>query len=261
MIVRDHPRGHLCLPQSQHAAISGQIARGWGNDEFAAPAPWTEVCLAAKRHDDGMDDFDAVPALDPETGLPRDFMSMPLDLWLGCWRRGPALVAEDDPYAGLLVALHGLYLLDFRDLERESDADRADAQAFRQETGELIESLVAEVGGDVALEQYLDAAAIERNRRFLALWDAMSLAVCMPRLPDAFEGVGPEGIEIHMEEVGIPGSPQKLVAVEPWPFELSEVPLAAAGRPLERTYEDPAEMHAALAAAPVEALTLTLVRA
>ena len=64
------------------------------------PRPWEYVTEAAARHDDGMDDYDAEPELDPETGLPRSFMRMPLDLWLESWRQGPSIVAEDSPYAG-----------------------------------------------------------------------------------------------------------------------------------------------------------------
>ena len=90
------------------------MAAAWGNETFPAPEPRAEVLEAATRHDDGMDDFDAEPEFHPETGLPRDFMRMPLPVWLECWRRGPGLVAEDSPYAGILVSLHGTGLLGYR---------------------------------------------------------------------------------------------------------------------------------------------------
>jgi hypothetical protein len=51
------------------------------------------------------------------------------------------------------------------------------------------------------------------------------------------------------------------VEVEPWPFEPSEVPLAAEGRRLADSYADDRELKAALAAAPVETFSATLISA
>lgn len=263
MVVREQRGGYLCIPQSQHAAISGQLARAWGNEEFPAPKPWPELCLAAERHDDGMDDFDAEPELDPETGLPRGFMRMPLDLWLGCWRRGPGPVAEDSPYAGLLVSMHGVHLLGYRRLSEEDAQGKEEAERFRDEQAELAEELVAESAGDPELEQFLDRRALERNRELIALWDAISLAICMPRLPERFEGVQAfeETVSLELEEVGVKGSGELLISVDPWPFDGSEVPLACQGRQLDGTYEDEATMRAALAVAEPETLAATLLPA
>ena len=97
MVVRDDSDspGVLCIPQSEHARISGQIARAWGNARFGELEPREQVCLAAARHDDGMDRFDADPELDPATGLPLGFMRMPLEAWLECWT--PRAVAGRRP--------------------------------------------------------------------------------------------------------------------------------------------------------------------
>lgn len=264
MVVRDQSEGFLCIPQSQHAAISGQIARAWGNESFPAPEPWSEVCLAAERHDDGMDDFDRAPELDPESGLPRDFMRMPLETWLDCWRRGPTLVAAESPYAGILVSMHGTGLLGYRRIAPEDEEGRRLADAYREEQERLREGWIESCREDPELGPHLSAAALERNRRLLALWDVLSLAICMPRLPERFEdvpageGAGPA---LELEEVGMTGTGPVMVSVDPWPFAETEVPLAASGRLLSARFEGGEEMREGLAAAAQQTLEATLVPA
>lgn len=260
MIVRELERGYLCIPQSQHAAVSGQIARAWGNEAFPSPVPAREVCLAAERHDDGMDLYDAAPALDRGTRLPLSFMRMPLEPWLECWRRGPSLVANDSPYAGILVSLHGTGLLGYRDIEAGSaEADLVATYVAEQE--ELRERLAGLAAEAPEVSVHLDADTLERNRNLIALWDAMSLAVCMPRLPSSFDTAraGSRDPTLAMTEVAEPGVGEILVEVEPWPFSPPKVPLVAHGWLLTSTFEDPEEMRRALAEAPTESLAAAIV--
>jgi hypothetical protein len=252
--------GHLCIPQTQHAKLAGQLARAWGGDAFGEPRPRAQLCLAAARHDDGMEGFDSDPEPDPDTGLPRSFMRMPLELWLECWRRGPELVAADDPYAGMLVSLHGEHLLGYRQLDEEdADAQRAVAE-WREEQHRLRERLRAECERDDNLAGLLDSATIERARRLVAVWDAMSLAICMPRLPEEFDIVpaAADPVALRMCAPGSPGG-QALIEVDPWPFGDPRVPVAASGRRLADGYGSREELRRALEAAPVETLSLTLV--
>lgn len=220
--------------------------------------------MAAERHDDGMDDFDRRPELDPDTGLPRSFMRMPLDLWLECWRRGPSLVAADSPYAGVLVSLHGTGLLGYRRIPKRQVAQRRLADEYRSEQERLRGEWIERCRDDPEASTHLDEASLERNRLLIALWDAMSLAVCMPRLPDRFESVpGTDGdqVTLEMEEAGEVGIGEILISVDPWPFSASEVPLAAAGHPLAERFDDEERMRDALAAEEPQTLSATLVRA
>jgi hypothetical protein len=262
MVVREDPdsAAALCIPQSQHAAVSGQLAAAWGNESFEAPAPRAEVIVAAARHDDGMDDYDAEPELDPETGLPRGFMRMPFGLWLDCWSRGPSIVAEDDPYAGILVSMHGRYLLEYRNLDDPGEAKAAEAWLAEQE--ELREEWAGEVERQPDVAPGLGREALEHNRALIAAWDAISLAVCMPRLPDGIDVPAPGGSErIELEPLGpIAGlEDPRVVSADPWPFAESAVELSARGRLLEQRYEDRATMQAALAAADGRTVATTLV--
>lgn len=266
MVVREDPdsAAALCIPQSQHAALAGQLAAAWGNEVFEPFSPHAEVVEAATRHDDGMDDFDAEPELDPDTGLPRDFMRMPLDVWLGCWRQGPALVAEDSPYAGILVSLHGVGLLGYRRLDDPDEA--AVAAVWTGEQEELREEAAHEVERDPEVAPGLGGGALERNRALIWAWDAMSLGVCVPRLPGVYDEVPAAGgsERITFEEVegtrdGDAFTGTRTIAVDPWPFAGDTVELQARGRLLTERFEDRESMQAALVAAEVRVLRAVLV--
>jgi len=51
MLLRKDGLDVIAIPQPCHAWLSGQMARAWGNEHFAAPMPYDEVCLAAGKHD------------------------------------------------------------------------------------------------------------------------------------------------------------------------------------------------------------------
>ena len=65
MLLRKENPGVIAIPQLGHAWISGQLARAWGNEKFAAPAPREVVCLAAEQHDIGWMDWETSPSLKP----------------------------------------------------------------------------------------------------------------------------------------------------------------------------------------------------
>lgn len=236
------------------------MARAWGNEQFTIDGPWTEVCLAAACHDDGMDDFDDAPELDPDTGLPRDFMRMPLDRWLECWRHGPELAAARGPYVGILVSMHGSHLLGYRrfqgDPEGRTAADRylAEQRAFR-------ERLLGELDSDVAYADHAKPYALDRNRKLLAAWDSMSLAICIPRLPQQIEKVPVADGELTLTMRGAEPDGDPIVSIDPWPFAGESLTVTATGRRLQRTFESEAEMREALAAAEQRPLRLTFVPA
>src|SRR5690348_7524279 len=53
MLFRADGEDAIAIAQPSHAWLSGQLARAWGNERFAAPAPYEEVCLGAEQHDIG----------------------------------------------------------------------------------------------------------------------------------------------------------------------------------------------------------------
>lgn len=246
----------LCIPQSEHAAISGQLAAAWGDAPgFAAPRPPEEVVAAASLHDVGMDDFDADPTLDPDTGLPRAFRAMPLELHLRCWRRGPERVAERaGPYAALLVSLHGCGLMERR-RARAGEPEREQIDAYLSEQEELRSRL--------RVQAQPDEEELERNRTLLVAWDWMSLALCIPELPTSVPRVplagGESGGEEGFAELRLRPVQPGRVAVTPWPFADERVRVIAQGKRLRGRFSSGDQMRAALRAAPDEPLQVELV--
>ncbi len=250
MLLRPTDEGLLAIGQASHAWISGQLARVWGNAEFGAVVPREEVCLAAEQHDVGMAEWDLRPALDEETGRPRDFMHLPVATHLGLWRAAPHKLLTQSTYAALLCSMHGTALQRFRDLDALPPADGDDVRAFLSEQRDLQERLRAALGRD--------EAEVDRNQRLLWAWDALSLALCLDWAPYTQRDVPTAGggaTELRLTDDDLGGG----CALDPWPFVANTVTVHAEGRLLDaHTYADEPSLHAALEAAPVRRLTFSL---
>src|SRR3954452_25048588 len=177
MVVFETDNGVICIGQASHAWVSGQLARRWGNDRFAKPDPFDEVCLGAEQHDVGMAEWDLRPALHEETGRPRSFMQMPLATHLDLWSKAPDKVLTQSPYAALLVSMHGHALYARRDtMEPGSDDSRA-VRRFVEEQEAFQSDLIANLKEDP------DRA--RTNQRLVWALDFLSLAPVIGWLPDS----------------------------------------------------------------------------
>jgi hypothetical protein len=65
------------------------------------------ILRAIGEHDNGWEEADAAPIVDPNTGTAIDFVNAPLRVRQGVWPRGISRLASD-PWAGALVAHHAL---------------------------------------------------------------------------------------------------------------------------------------------------------
>jgi hypothetical protein len=93
----------LLILQVDHSKITGWFAAHWGNENFARPAPYAAMVLAAQEHDTGWWDWEIKPQINSE-GLPPDYIGSIKHLgekvWLDFYRHGIERLAEQDPYAG-----------------------------------------------------------------------------------------------------------------------------------------------------------------
>lgn len=242
MLLRRDGDDVIAIGQPAHAWLSGQLARAWGNERFGAVEPWEEVCLAAEQHDLGMADWERRPTLNPESGLPRSFMELPLDDHLEIWWSAAPLVLSQSPYAALLVSMHGTALYERRDLARLSPADVDRVRAFLDGQRELQEALLAGLRAD--------PRTVRRNQRLVWTWDSLSLGLLLGWAPFTLSAVPAAEGEIDVE-VGVFG-------LEPWPFRERLVALRCEGRRLTGRFDDEAAMRAALEAAPWETIEIEL---
>jgi hypothetical protein len=214
MLLRRDADDVIVIGQPAHAWLSGQLARAWS----PRPEPWEEVCLAAEQHDLGMAEWDRAPKLNPETGLPRSFMELELDDHLEIWWRAAPLVLQQSRYAALLVSMHGTALY-----ERYRSAEDERVRAFLAGQRELQGRLMAG----------LDEEQVRRHQQLVWTWDSLSLGLLLDWSPFDIDG-------IHVEDG----------TLEPWPFAQPRLTVKSEGRRLTGTFDDEAEMRAALDAAP-----------
>ena len=104
MIVADLGDRYQFVTQPDHADLAGQFADHWGG-AVTRPEPFESLVVAAYRHDVGWEAYDRRPRL--EDGEPVDFRGMAADPWIPLYEDGIDAVVDLDPYAGLLVSLHG----------------------------------------------------------------------------------------------------------------------------------------------------------
>jgi hypothetical protein len=254
VIVRQTGSGVICITQDAHASIAGQLAHFWGSEHFGAPAPREALELAAERHDDGMRDFDRAPGLDPATGAPYTYLTMPRDTHLHSWERGTSALAEISPYAAVLVSMHRTELLVRHRRSRLGALLDRGGRAHLRWQRRLRRRLLDSLRADRVWAGFTTPEILERNRRLLRSWDRISLNLCLPMLPSVVHGVpSAEGIEdlVLREHAG--GA-----TVDPWPFTREGVEVSAEGRLLEARFEDEDEMRAALDAAPMQTLSFML---
>lgn len=249
MLVRDAGEDVLVIGQASHAWLSGQLARAWGNQRFPAPSPREEVCLAALQHDVGWAQVDLHPTLDARTGRPHSFLDLPqISAHIELWSAAPSKLLTQSTYAALLVSMHGTALYARRDLNQLSQGD---AELVR-------EYLSAEYGRQAELKAQLrpDERQLARNQRLIWTWDSLSLAVCLPWDPHTATRVPAAEGEVDLEMHST--APDRF-ALHPWPFTRPEVRVHCEARRLRERCAGERELIVALARAPLERLTFTLV--
>ena len=97
MIRRDDGDDWLLMSQVDHAHLASEIAAVWGNDVVAS-LPVPDLLVPAIRdHDEGWRDWEQTPAIDPETGKPRDFTAMPMRIATAIWSKSIEACGREMP--------------------------------------------------------------------------------------------------------------------------------------------------------------------
>ena len=259
MLHREDPDELIVITQPVHAWIAAQLARHWGNTAFGAFAPWEDVCLGAEQHDVGMTAWERAPTLNPETGRPYTFMNMPTLTHVRGWTQAGRLALVQGRYAALLTSLHGTGLYEqFHDWARDTPEEAKAAHDYLEAEHAFQKWLLGTLRNDPVYAPYVTEEAITRNRRLVAAWDRLSLALChgvrasvtIPDVPTANDETTLTLAPVHDDPLN--------VTVDPWPFHAFTVQLICEGRRLPQTFTDEAAMRAALAAAPWVTIVTTL---
>jgi hypothetical protein len=221
MLVRDRGDSWQLVLQPDHADLSGQFAEAWGGDGFAEPSPKASMVLAAVRHDDGWGVWDRRPGWDEERERPRSFLDVPVPVHLAFYRACIAAVTEEDPYAGMMISMHGAGIYNGR-YGTQPSLGLTDHTKHK----ELVEAFVREQEeGYQAISAGLGVSEDERwtNYLLLQMYDRLSLYFCL-RDVEAGEAdevgpaPGPEGNDaaLVLEPIG-----PWHVRMTPFPFRES----------------------------------------
>jgi Protein of unknown function (DUF3891) len=265
MIFQQQGDQLLVIRQTDHALLSGYFAREWGNERFARPQLFDSFCLAAREHDNGWTEWELAPQIDPKTGLPYSFMSIPTGEHMALYARGIERVAQVDRYAGLLVNLHCARLYEsgherlpgFAARYVKSDEERmVDDFVQRLRLQQL--RLKVDLRMNPATKSLAEEKALARNARLLGALDRLSLHFCLKSAEDLkIESVplnddGEVDWQLHRASDGS-------YSLEPFPFRKDPLSFSILARRVpKKLYGDASDFQKELGRAPFFAINFTL---
>ncbi len=208
MIVCDLGDRWQIVMQTDHADLSGALARRWLERGETSDS----VAIAAERHDDGWAVWEQAPMCDLGTGTPVNFLDVGVLSHLAFYRAGIAAVTEQDPYAGLLVSMHGAGIYQGRYGQQPELG-----LTFADDAREQVDAFVAEQEGDFARRE-AEAGVTGDQRRadyeLLQIYDRMSLLFCTA------DTLSPSANDFSGYRFTPDGA--GTIAMDPFPFEDSE---------------------------------------
>ncbi len=172
MIVRRHDEAWQVVLQTDHADLSGAVAEVWTD---RGPRH-DSVVVAARRHDDGWAVWERSPLVGAD-GAPVGFLDVHVPAHLAFYRAGIAAVTDEDPYAGLLVSMHGAGIY-----QQRYGADPSLSLSRAAEVQPLVDAFVAEQ--ESAHPARAAAVGVDDELRWadyhrLQWFDRFSLAFCL----------------------------------------------------------------------------------
>ncbi len=271
MLRMESETGWWLITHPDHAHLAGDFATAWGNAQFRKPEPRARVLRGIACHDDGWAARDAHPSITRQgkpsafsielVGKYSAFEEIDLAEYLSVRDRAVRIIADEDPYAGLLVSMHTYNLL-------TAHADRstialeglAMLDAFLHQQRELQNALRTAISADVALTQSEKAEqTILEHFRLLQACDNLSLLACVDfsspahllhPLPLNDGGVA----EVNVIPIGT-----RHFRLRPWPFAQKELGFEVPARHVVgKTFVDSNSLESAFNLGPVEAVTVLL---
>jgi hypothetical protein len=266
MIIQEQGDQLILIRQTDHAMLSGFFARALGNKVFTRPEPFESFCLAAAEHDNGWNEWELLPQIDPRTFTPYNFMSIPTEEHVALYQRGIERVVRVDRYAGLLVSMHcaGLY-----------DRTRATMPGFSAKYVKSNEShivtdflqrlrlqqlrLKVDLRADPLMKFYSEDHALQANLQRLEALDRLSLYFCLVPLDGYTIDTVPVNSNGSEADWDLQPAGNNFVTLKPYPFLKDPLDISILARRVpKRPYADEHEFQKILAQAPYFAMNFTL---
>ena len=258
MIIQQGSDPIVTVRQTDHALLSGFFAREWGNELFSKPEPFASFCLAAAEHDNGWQEWELAPGVDPKSFAPYSFMSVPTEEHVSLYQRGIDRVVRSDLYAGLMVATHCMGLYDRSRATMPGYSAKYVRSHEQQHANDFVQRLrlqqlrlKVDLRNDPTTKDFTDEKLIRANAQRLDALDRLSLYFCLGAEGDTtIEGVpvNDYGEEVDWELRRAEGSQFTL---DPYPFRREPLEFAVLARRIpKRRYLDDGDLQSVLAQAP-----------
>jgi hypothetical protein len=271
MLRMESETGWWLITHPDHARLAGTFAAAWGNTQFRKPEPRARVLHGIAAHDDGWAARDAHPSITRQgrpsafstelVGKYSAFEEIDIEEYLAVRDRAVRIVAEKDPYAGLLISMHTYNLLTAH-ADRSTIAQEGLAllDAFLEHQRDFQCALMAAIAEDETLSPIEKSEqTIEEHFRLLQACDNLSLLTCVAFASPAhllhplpLNGGG--AIEVRV----LPIAPRHF-RLAPWPFAERELSFTFPARHVAGArFTSSQTLEAAFDAAPVERLMVKL---
>ena len=271
MLRMESETGWWLITHPDHARLAGAFAEAWGNAEFRRPEPRARVLKGIACHDDGWAQRDAHPKITREgkpsafstelVGKYSAFEEIDLAEYLAVRERAVRIIAEDDPYAGLLISMHTYNLLTAHaDRSRMAPEGLMLLDGFLEKQRAYQAELKAAIAEDASLtaDEKAEQTIVE-HFRLLQACDNLSLLTCV-----AFDAPGDL---LHPLALNDGGAAEVKVAalgprhfrLAPWPFAEKELTFRFPARHVVgKRFGTSQELESAFLAARVEELAVTV---
>ena len=269
MLRLESDTGYWLISHPDHARLAGDFAAAWGNEMFLSPEPRARVLTGITRHDDGWSERDRQPQITRQgkpsafsielVGKYSAFEEIDLADYLAVRDRAVRLIAEEDPYAAILVAMHTCNLLSERADRSTIAPDQLpllDNFLTRQQA--LQENLLAQITVDSSLSPHHKATTTIRDHfRLLQACDNLSLLACVDyRQPATLLHPLPQSNGGY-QTVAVESIGERSFRLDPYPFADSPLTFYVPARHIEgKTFSSAAELGKRFAAAPLAQLTV-----
>lgn len=271
MLRMETETGWWLITHPDHARLAGEFAAAWGNAMFRRPEPRAQVLHGIASHDDGWAERDAHPVMTREgkpsafstelVGKYSAFEEIDLAEYLAVRERAVGIIAEEDAYAGLLIAMHTYNLLtEHADRSTIAAEQLPLLDAFLENQREYQRELMERIGRDDLLAaEERDVARIQEHFKLLQACDNLSLLTCVAfdrpaHLLHPLPLIDGGNAEVRVTPDGV-----RSFRLEPWPFEQAGLSFAFPARHVEgKRFGSSEELEAKFNAAAVERLAVVL---
>jgi hypothetical protein len=252
----DESRLILAL-QIDHSRVAGYFAAHWGNKHFDRPQPYCSVVLAAGEHDIGWWEWEMCPSTLNDKGQPLDYHDGSLkylgQLRLDFYKNAVDRVIHRDPYAAMLMAMHGVALMNAGYGKYAYPPDRTSdprVKAYVDDQEEIRLRLLDQLRQSEQFNQYTSDERVWTNYEYMEVFDQLAQFVCN-RYPlnskarklgptntlndvDVPTKQGCKAVKINIDTVG-----ENQAVLDPYPFDMDPLPVSFNARLVpNRTYQD-----------------------